>query len=135
MIGVIHLAGFVQDLPPGTFDRDVPLGVKHLRGALIAVAAIQNERDLIAAEAAAKSKAEALMSDFHSAKSCMGCGAPKARKLCSGCLYHHPSTKVRYCGEVCQLVHWRHQTATHKAECGSRAGAAEATRVDARGGA
>ena len=75
------------------------------------------------------SKAEALIADFHAVKSCMGCGSAKARKLCGGA-YCAPTcggcvdagqAKVRYCGKACQLIHWRHQTASHKAECASRA--------------
>ena len=72
-------------------------------------------------EAAAISEADALIRVFHADKSCMGCGSAKAPKLCSGCLdFDH--TKVRYCGEACQLIHWRQQSASHKAKCGSRAG-------------
>ena len=73
-----------------------------------------------AAYAATISKAEALIRAFHAAKSCMGCGRPKTRKLCGGCV-DAGHAKARYCGKACQLIHWRHQTASHKAECGSRA--------------
>jgi hypothetical protein len=116
-IGDIYLMGFFGEktVPVGTFDRDVPLGMKYLRALTVA------EREHEQHEAAAISNAEILIRAFHADKSCMGCGAPKARKLCSGCLYHADHTKVRYCGEACQLIHWRHQTASHKAECGSRA--------------
>ena len=120
-VGGIYLVGFDEYVPIGTFDRDVPLGMKYLRGALLAVAAAERKkRDLSEGEATATSKAEALIGDFHCTKSCMGCGSPKARKLCSGCL-NFDQTKVRYCGEACQRIHWRHKTASHKAECGSRA--------------
>jgi hypothetical protein len=117
-VGEIYLMGFVGELVPvGTFDRDVPLGMKHLRELTVA------KRNEFEGDAAAISNAEALIRDFHAAKSCMGCGSKKALKLCSGCLYHADHTKVRYCGEACQLIHWRHATASHKAECGSRAAA------------
>ena len=92
--------------------------MKYLRGALPEFAH-QDEHDG-EDEVEAKSKAETLIRDFHSSKSCTGCGRQKARKLCSGCLYADPSTKVRYCGEACQRIHRRHPTASHKAECGSR---------------
>jgi TPR repeat protein len=112
-IGEIYLMGFDEDVPVGTFDRDVPLGMKYLRALTVAERECEEDDAVI-------SDAEALMRVFHAHKSCMGCGSPKTRKLCSGCLeFDH--TKVRYCGEACQLIHWRHQTASHKAECGSRA--------------
>jgi hypothetical protein len=117
-VGEIYLMGFMAEVVPvGTFDVDVPLGMKHLRA--IAVSDRKKQDDKL--DDAARSRAEALMRDFNAAKSCMGCGSINARKLCSGCLYHADHTKVRYCGEACQLAHWRHQTASHKAECGSRA--------------
>jgi hypothetical protein len=101
------------------FARDVPLGMKYLRG-LLAVAERERE-DEDESEAAAISEAAALLDDFLTDKSCMCCGSAKALKLCSGCLdFDH--TKVRYCGEACQLIHWRQQSASHKAKCGSRAG-------------
>ena len=117
-IGEIYLMGFDEDVPVGTFDRDVPLGMKYLR----ALSVVQQRCDRgCVGNAAAISKAGSLIRAFHADKSCMGCGSAKARKLCSGCLYAEDHTKVRYCGEACQLIHWRHQTASHKAECGSRA--------------
>jgi TPR repeat protein len=118
----IYLMGFLGELAPfGTFDRDVPHGMKNLK------ALIDQKCEAEAGDAADISKAEALIRDFHAAKSCMGCGSAKARKLCSGCLYHADHTKVRYCGEACQRIHWRHQTASHKAKCGSRAAARAST--------
>jgi TPR repeat protein len=123
VIGEIYLMGFFREhVPVGTFDRDVPLGMKHLRALTVA-----DKTNLRGNEAEAISEADALILDFHVEKSCMGCGSPKARKLCSGCLYHADHTKVRYCGEACQLIHWRHQTASHKAECGSRAATRDGT--------
>ena len=80
-------------------------------------------------DAALIAKAEALLRDFHAVKSCMGFGSPKARKLCGGS-YCAPTcggcvdagqAKARYCGRACQVIHWRHPTASHKAECASRA--------------
>jgi TPR repeat protein len=112
-IGEIYLMGFEEIVPVGTFDRDVPLGMKYLRALTVAGRKCMSEDD-----AAAISRAEFLIRDFHEVKSCMGCGSAKARKLCSGCL-DFDCTKVRYCGEACQLIHWRHETASHKAECGS----------------
>jgi hypothetical protein len=117
-IGEIYLMGFIVDVPVGTFDRDVPLGMKYLK----AVSVADRKSEDAEAEARVISGVEATIRYFHANKSCMGCGREKARKLCSGCLdFDH--TKVRYCGEACQLIHWRHQTASHKAQCGSRAAA------------
>jgi TPR repeat protein len=122
VIGEIYLMGFDEDVPVGTFDRDVPLGMKYLR----AVAVAERESD---GDDEAIAKAEALLRNFHAGRSCMGCGSPKARKLCGGS-YCAPTcggcvdagqAKARYCGKACQLIHWRHQTASHKAECASRA--------------
>jgi TPR repeat protein len=115
-IGEIYLTGFLGErVPVGTFDRDVPRGMKYLR-AVIAGAAVHKAT-------AVKAKAEALIRDFHAAKSCMGCGTPKARKLCGGCVAAGQD-KARYCrGEACHVMYWRHPTAPHKAECGSRAAA------------
>jgi hypothetical protein len=112
--------GFIGEVVPvGTFDRDVPRGMKYLKAVVAG-----------AAHAASTSKAEALIRAFHAAKSCMGCGRLKARKLCGGCV-DAGHAKARYCGKACQLIHWRHPTASHKAECGSRA----ATRDDGSGAA
>jgi TPR repeat protein len=116
IIGEIYMMGYEDHVPVGTFDRDVPLGMKYLRMLTVAERAWEGDD-------AAMYRADALMREFHAGKSCMGCGCAKARKLCSGCLYHADHTKVRYCGEACQLIHWRHATASHKAECGSRAAA------------
>ena len=117
-IGEIYLMGFLDErVPVGTFDRDVPLGMKYLRAAIDQKSEAGALSDV---HVTMISKAEALVRAFHAAKSCMGCGSPKTRKLCSGCLdFVH--TTARYCGEACQLIHLRHQTASHKAECGSRA--------------
>jgi hypothetical protein len=72
-IGEIYLKGFLGKLVPvGTFDRDVPLGMKYLSALTLA-----DQTKLEGNEPAAISKAEALMRDFHAAKSCMGCDAPK----------------------------------------------------------
>jgi hypothetical protein len=117
VIGEIYLTGSEKDVPLGSFDRDVPLGMKYLR----AVAERECKGDEDSWQAKDEAEAEALIRAFHAVKSCMGCGSVKARKLCSGCLYAEDHTKVRYCGEACQRIHWRHQTASHKAECGSRA--------------
>ena len=55
MIGEIYLTGFTQLVPVGTFDRDVPLlGMKYLRGALLSMAAMQNEHDEYEDQAADK---------------------------------------------------------------------------------
>jgi hypothetical protein len=120
-IGEIYLMGFSERAPVGTFDRDVPRGMKYMR------AAIDQK-----SEAGDKfaTKAEALVRAFHAAMSCMGCGSPKTRKLCGGCV-DAGQANARYCGKACQLVHWRHPTASHKAECGCRA----ATRVGGSGAA
>jgi hypothetical protein len=115
-IGALYLMGFDGCVRVGTFDRDVPLGMKYLRALTV-----DDLKCISTDEAASISNAEALIRAFEEDRSCMGCGSKKARKLCSGCLYHADHTKVRYCGEACQLIHWRHQTASHKAECGSRA--------------
>jgi hypothetical protein len=120
VIGEIYLMGYEDHVPVGTFDRDVPLGMKYLRTLTLAERNYEDEEEN-ADETIAST--EALIRDFHTTKSCMGCGSAKARKLCSGCLYHADHAKVRYCGEACQLIHWRHATASHKAECGSRAAA------------
>jgi TPR repeat protein len=111
-IGAIYLMGAIKDVPVGTFDRDVPLGMKYLR--ILTTLADQKLEEY---QVEATSEAEAIIREFHADKSWMGCGTPKDRKLCSGCLYHADHAKVWYCGEACQLIHWRHQTA----ECGSRA--------------
>jgi hypothetical protein len=111
--------GFDMVVPVGTFDRDVPLGMKYLTVLTLAERECDEDEDEDDAEAI--SKAKTTIRAFHAVKSCMGCGRAKARKLCSGCLYHADHTKVRFCGEACQLIHWRHATASHKAECGSRA--------------
>jgi hypothetical protein len=115
-IGEIYLLEYDDDVPVGTFDRDVPLGMKYLRALTLAERECEEDED----DAAAISNAEALICEFHADKSCMGCGSATARKLCSGCL-DFDLTKVRYCGEACQRIHWRHPTASHKAERGSRA--------------
>jgi hypothetical protein len=115
-IGKIYLFGFFGEVVPvGTFDKDVPLGMKHLR--VVAVAEPKFEGD-----DAVISSAEALIADFHAGKSCMGCGTAvrHARKLCGGCV-DAGQAKARYCGRACQVIHWRHPTASHKAECASRA--------------
>jgi hypothetical protein len=36
VIGEIYLMGFEEDAPVGTFDRDVPLGMKQLRALTVA---------------------------------------------------------------------------------------------------
>jgi hypothetical protein len=108
--------GFEEEVPVGTFDRDVPLGMKYLRALMVAERECEDCEDDVIDTA----KGEALIHAFHSNKSCMGCGSAKARKLCGGCV-DACQAKVRYCGEACQRIHWRHQTASHKAECGSRA--------------
>jgi TPR repeat protein len=113
-IGEIYLMGFSELAPVGTFDRDVPRGMKYLR----AVIDKNSEDGPICASRI--SKAEALIRDFNAAKSCMSCGRAKTRKLCGGCV-DAGHAKARYCGKACQLIHWRHPTASHKAECGSRA--------------
>jgi hypothetical protein len=118
-IGEIYLLEYDDDVPVGTFDRDVPLGMKYLTVLTLAERECDEDEDEDDAEAI--SKAKTTIRAFHAVKSCMGCGRAKARKLCSGCLYHADHTKVRFCGEACQLIHWRHATASHKAECGSRA--------------
>ena len=120
-IGEIYLMGFTEYMFVRIFDRDVPLGMKYLRGALALAAAERKKRDLSEGEATATPKAEALTRDFHSTRSCMGCGSSTACTPCSGCL-NFDKSKVWYCGEVYQRIHWRHKTASHKAECGSRAG-------------
>jgi hypothetical protein len=121
-IGEIYLMGFEEDVPVGTFDRDVPLGMKYLRAVAVAERKCGEDDEAIA-------KAEALLRDFHAVKSCMRCGSPKARKLCGGS-YCAPTcggcvdagqAKARYCGRAFQVIHWRHKTASHKAECASRA--------------
>jgi TPR repeat protein len=121
-IGEIYLTGFEEDVPVGTFDRDVPLGLKQLRAVTVAEQKSDEDAALIA-------NAEALLRDFRAVKSCMGCASPKARKLCGGS-YCAPTcggcvdagqAKARYCGKACQVIHWRHPTASHKAECASRA--------------
>ena len=41
---------------------------------------------------------------------------------CIGCLdadSTKDSTKVRYCDQACQLIHWSHLAASHRVECGS----------------
>ena len=131
-IGEIYLMGFTEYVTVGTFDRDVPLGMKYLRGALALAAAERKKRDLKNKGIIATTRAEDLIRDFHSAKSCMGCGSPKACKPCSGCL-NFDKSKVRYCGKACRRIHWRHKTASHKAECGSRASGGGTTTT--RGGA
>jgi TPR repeat protein len=108
-IGEIYLMGFSALAHVGTFDRDVPRGMKYLRAVIAG-----------AAHVTITPKSEALMRTFHAAKSCIGCGSPKTRKLCGGCV-DAGQAKARYCSLACQLVHWRHPTASHKAECGSRA--------------
>jgi TPR repeat protein len=119
-LGETYLMGFIGELVPfGTFDRDVPRGMKYLKEVIAG-----------AVNAASTSEAEALIRAFHAAKSCMGCGRPKTRKLCGGCV-DAGHAKARYCGKACQLIHWRHPTASHKAECGSRA----ATRAGGSGAA
>jgi TPR repeat protein len=35
-IGEVYLMGFEEEVPVGTFDRDVPLGLKHLRALTVA---------------------------------------------------------------------------------------------------
>jgi TPR repeat protein len=119
------LMGFSELAPVGTFDRDVPRGMKNLRAAID-----QKSEAGGAAYAPAISKAEALIRAFHAAKSCLGCGRAKTRKLCGGCV-DAGQAKARYCGKDCQLVHWHHPTASHKAKCGSRA----ATRAGGSGAA
>jgi TPR repeat protein len=108
-VGEIYLMGFSERVPVGTFDRDVPRGMKILRAV---IAGAEHAPEI--------SKAEDLIRAFYAAKSCLGCGSPKTRKLCGGCV-DAGHAKARYCGKACQLIHWRHQTASHKAECGSRA--------------
>jgi TPR repeat protein len=119
-IGMIYLMGFIDrqefvlDVPVGTFVRDVPLRMKYLR---VLTFADRNRGDDSATVSRAEAWVDTLILDFHAVKSCMGCGSPKARKLCSGCLdFDH--TKVRHCGEACQLIHWRHQAASHKYSAG-----------------
>ena len=122
-VGEIYLVGFDEDVPVGTFDRDVALGVKNLLGvgalAVLAVAA-EEDGNLTDEGVEVVSKVETSVRDFYSRKPCMGCGTSKARKLCSGCLDADLSRKFQRCGKACQLVHWRHKTASHKAECSSR---------------
>jgi TPR repeat protein len=115
----IYLTGLLDErVPVGTFDKDVPRGMKTLR-------AVIDQKSEAGAPYVAKniqaayakeypnpkniqriSKAEALIRAFHAAKSCMGCGRPKARKLCGGCV-DAGHAKARYCGKACQLVHCR----------------------------
>ena len=123
-IGEIYLMGFSEHAPVRTFDRDVPRGMKYLK------AVIEQKGEADEAEGEAVSKADALIRAFHAAKSCLGCGRAKTRKLCGGCV-DAGHAKARYCGKACQLIHCRHPTASHKAECGSRA----ATRVGCSGAA
>jgi TPR repeat protein len=97
-IGEIYLMGFSELAPVGTFDRDVPRGMKNLRAAID-----QKSEAGGAAYAPAISKAEALIRAVHAAKSCLGCGRAKTRKLCGGCV-DAGHAKARYCGKACQLI-------------------------------
>ena len=90
-IGEIYLIGFSEVALVGTFDKDVPRGMKNLK------AVIDQKGEADEAEGEAVSKAETLIRDFHAAKSCMGCGSPKTRKLCGGCV-DTGQAKARYCG-------------------------------------
>jgi hypothetical protein len=49
-------------------------------------------------------------------RACANCGAHKASKACSACSLDG-GVKIRYCGEACQLQHWRSATDSHKASC------------------
>jgi hypothetical protein len=75
IIGEIYLTGFEEGVPVGTFDRDVPFGMKYLRALTVAERKSERHGEVV-------SRANSLISAFHAAKSCMGCGSPKARKLC-----------------------------------------------------
>jgi len=68
------------------------------------------------------SQARNLLGVFAAAKSCEGCGTRYARRSCIRCL-DADSTKVRYCDQACQLMHWSHPTASHRVECGSHVAA------------
>jgi TPR repeat protein len=118
-IGEIHVMGCVAEerVPFDAFDRDVPLGMKHLK-AVAALRGGKEYKELDPAEGHAVRVAEGMILTFSENKPCVGCGRTEARKLCSGCLNADRTNKVRYCGEACQLVHWRHRTAPHIAECG-----------------
>jgi TPR repeat protein len=76
-VGEIYLMGFEERVSVGTFDRDVPIGMKYLMRART----MDERKYEYVDDVAARSRAEAVVRDFHAAKSCMGCGSPNARKL------------------------------------------------------
>ena len=120
-IGEIYMMGFIEELVPvGTFVRDAPLGMKYLGV-------------LTAADRSVMKKIQMNLQPYptlhpccaHSMKTSRAWVAEAQRKLCGRCV-DAGQAKVRYCGRACQLIHWRHQTASHKAECASRAATRDA---------
>jgi len=99
--GAIHLNSFET-----TLERDVPLGVKLLK-----VVAQHESTEFVEA-----SRARDLLRAFAEARSCNSCGSTKTRMSCSSC-EDAGRTRVRYCDQECQRIHWRHPTASHTAEC------------------
>jgi TPR repeat protein len=80
-IGQIYLKGFLGKLVPvGTFDRDVPFGMKHLR----ALTAADQKCGHMMNEAAAVSRAEACIHDFHAIKSCRVAEAQRLGNCAAG---------------------------------------------------
>jgi len=49
-------------------------------------------------------------------RECANCGTHDAARNCSAC-FLGGGVKVRYCGEACQLQHWRRATDPHKTTC------------------
>jgi hypothetical protein len=87
-LGKLYVTGLDANVPVGTFETDVPLGVRLLK-------AIASPDD----DFTSASLARDLLLAFDDAKSCRGCGSTDARKTCIGC-WDADRTKARYCSLV-----------------------------------
>jgi len=75
--------------------KDFPLGIKYMK----------------AAAACGSPGATVWVDRLREERACMACGKPRALTKCGRC------NEDRYCDARCQLVAWRHPTASHKLQC------------------
>jgi hypothetical protein len=85
-------------------EKDFPVAIKYLRSAAVA-------NSTAGGTISSVKKLHATLIHLSAIKACMCCGKAEAPRKCSGC------GDARYCDGVCQARHWKHSSASHKAEC------------------